>query len=152
MSGLELQSRLTQLSSSLPIIVVSGYATVANTVAAMQGGAMTVLEKTCSSDEIVRQIRLALERNASAREQALRKQQACARLALITPDERKVLDLLLAGEGNKKISWLLSIGLRTVEMRRSRIMEKMEVDSLAELVRLVTWAEDGPPPPPPPQP
>lgn len=136
MSGLQLLSQLQAKMSTLPAIVITGYADVPMAVKAMQSGAMTFLEKPCQDQELWNAIQQALDREQS--QLALRRQKGDiqARLATLTEDEVAVLRKLLEGLPNKRIAVDLDIGLRTVELRRSNIMKKMGAASLPELVRM----------------
>ncbi len=136
MSGLQLLQQLQARGSTLPAIVITGYADVPMAVKAMQSGAMTFLEKPCQEQELWQAIQQALDKEQSL--QALRKQtgEIQSRLATLTEDEVAVLSKLLEGLPNKRIAVDLDIGLRTVELRRSNIMKKMGAASLPELVRM----------------
>jgi two-component system response regulator FixJ len=136
MSGLQLLQQLQAKKSTLPAIVITGYADVPMAVKAMQSGAMTFLEKPCQEQELWQAIQQALDREQALL--ALRRQQGEieGRLATLTEDEVAVLHKLLEGLPNKRIAVDLDIGLRTVELRRSNIMKKMSANSLPELVRM----------------
>jgi two-component system, LuxR family, response regulator FixJ len=136
MSGLDLLQHLKATSSLLPVVVITGYADVPMAVRAMQMGAVTFLEKPCHEQELWQGITQALDQEES--QHTLRKQRAEveARLATLTDDETHVLRMLLEGQANKQIASDLDIGLRTVELRRSNIMKKMQAGSLPELVRM----------------
>jgi len=136
MSGLELHQELRKRKSLLPVVVITGYADVQMAVQAMQAGAVTFLEKPCQEPELWQAIQQALEIEQS--QAGLRKQRAEveARLATLTDDELAVLRRLLEGQPNKRIANELDIGLRTVELRRSNIMRKMQATSLPDLVRM----------------
>lgn len=136
MSGLQLLQQLQAKKSTLPAIVITGYADVPMAVKAMQSGAMTFLEKPCQEQELWQAIQQALDKEQSLL--AARRQQGEieSRLATLTEDEVAVLHKLLEGLPNKRIAVDLDIGLRTVELRRSNIMKKMSANSLPELVRM----------------
>ena len=136
MSGLHLQQVLRERGSTLPVVVITGYADVPMAVRAMQNGAVTFLEKPCQEQELWHGIERAL--NLEEAQQILRKQKTEleGRMATLTEDEVAVLSKLLEGLPNKRIAADLDIGLRTVELRRSNIMRKMEANSLPELVRM----------------
>ena len=146
MSGLELQERLASMGSTLPVIIITGHADVPMAVRAMHAGAVTFLEKPTAEQELLANIEKALEHeNRVQKEQAMRAEVE-TRLATLTPAEKEVLEKLLAGKPNKVIASELDLGLRTVELRRSNVMKKMQCDSLAELVRMVLTVR-GPKPP-----
>jgi FixJ family two-component response regulator len=136
MSGLQLLQQLQVRKSTLPAIVITGYADVPMAVKAMQSGAMTFLEKPCQEQELWQAIQQALDKEQLLL--AARRQQGEieSRLATLTEDEVAVLHKLLEGLPNKRIAVDLDIGLRTVELRRSNIMKKMSANSLPELVRM----------------
>jgi FixJ family two-component response regulator len=136
MSGLQLLQQLQARQSTLPAIVITGYADVPMAVKAMQAGAMTFLEKPCQEQELWQAIQQALDKDQSL--QALRRQtgEIQTRLGTLTEDEVAVLRKLLEGLPNKRIAVDLDIGLRTVELRRANIMKKMGAASLPELVRM----------------
>jgi len=141
MSGVELQQELIDRGITLPVIVITAFARTKTTVDAMQKGAVTVLDKPYSDDDLWQSIRQALtldeERRISEEERSERQR----RLATLTEKERAVLDLMLEGRPNKQIARILEVSIRTVENRRAAIFEKTETDSLAALIRLTVAAE-----------
>jgi FixJ family two-component response regulator len=136
MSGLQLLQQLHSRHSTLPAIVITGYADVPMAVKAMQSGALTFLEKPCQDQELWQAIQQALDKEKSLQSLRRQKGEIEARLATLTEDEVAVLRKLLEGLPNKRIAVDLDIGLRTVELRRSNIMKKMSAASLPELVRM----------------
>jgi FixJ family two-component response regulator len=137
MSGLELAEMLREREAVLPIIFITGHGDVPMAVKAMQLGAMNFIQKPFRDQELLDLISTALKQDAANR-RAMDKQQRVRRcLATLTPRECQVLDMLLEGQINKVIAAGLGVSQRTVEIHRSRIMEKMQTHSLAELVRLV---------------
>jgi len=136
MSGLQLLQQLHNRQSTLPAIVITGYADVPMAVKAMQTGATTFLEKPCQDQELWQAIQQALDKEKSLQSLRRQKGEIEARLATLTEDEVAVLRKLLEGLPNKRIAVDLDIGLRTVELRRSNIMKKMSAASLPELVRM----------------
>ena len=136
MSGLELQERLMDLGLSMSVIVLTAFATTPSTVRAMRNGALTLMEKPCNDDELWDAVRRGL---ATDRENYNLEQQRSSlkqRLGELTPKEREVLDLMIAGDANKVIARKLDCSIRTVENHRQKVFQKMEADSLAELVRM----------------
>src|SRR5580698_7530562 len=139
-SGLAVQERLVNEPLCPPIIVLTGHADVPTAIRAFRQGAMDFLQKTARESELREAIQKAVARDAEFRIEHAAKASILARIALLTPAEHQVLGLVLAGHPNKTIASKLGISQRTVEDRRSRIMQKLEVDSLPELVRLATEA------------
>jgi FixJ family two-component response regulator len=135
-SGLELQQALQRRGIALPVIFLTGHADVATSVRAMKAGAVDFLEKPVERDTLLDALRRAVARDhaqRAAREHAHRRS---ARLAMLTPREREVFDRIVAGKLNKQIADELGIGLRTVKAYRAQLMEKLGVDSAAELGKL----------------
>ena len=137
MTGLELQEKLIHDGIELPVILISAHAEIPVTVRAMKLGAVTFLEKPCRDVELWEAIRTALEQDAENRNRMLRRKQITARLAKLTPSEKEVLDLIVAGQLNKQIAKSLGVSIRTVESRRHNIFKKLESDSIADLVKTV---------------
>jgi len=137
MSGLELQEKLLNQGCKLPIIMISAFASTRATVQAVQKGAITVLDKPCNDHELYNAIREALVFDQQLRDLSAAKDAIKYRLSTLTPNERDVLELLMAGSSNKQIAKELDISIRTVESRRQKVFEKMQARSVAELVRLV---------------
>ncbi len=144
MSGLELQEKLRELDVHLPVIVMTAHATTPLTVRAMQSGALTLLEKPFEENELWDAIREALAKDAEGRAANERRREVRRRVERLTPMQRKVMDLIVAGESNKWIANKLDVGVRTVEARRREIFDRMKADSLAELVRIVVESETEP--------
>ena len=142
-SGIALQERLVAQGIRLPVILITAYADVPMAVRAMEGGAVTVLEKPCRDQLLRENILRALKLDADMRDNHQRINEIRRRTASLSPGEREVLDRLVTGKMNKNIAKELDIGLRTVELRRHQIMKKMRVDSVAELVRLVLESQAG---------
>ena len=138
--GLELQRRLAQLHARLPVIVITGHGDVPLAVQAMKAGAVDFIEKPFSDDVILASIEAAVARgrHSAGSSPIAGKFGEC--LARLTPRERDVFHQLIVGHPNKVIAYNLSISARTVEIHRARVMEKMEVRSLPELVRLAIEA------------
>ena len=136
MSGLDLLKRLKAQKNSLPVVVITGYADVPMAVEAMQEGAVTFLEKPCQDQALWQAITQALEIEHSQHTQRRQRAETQSRMATLSADELEVFRRLLAGHANKRIASDLDIGLRTVELRRSNIMKKMQATSLPDLVRM----------------
>ena len=140
-SGLDLLRQLNVRKSSLPVVVVTSHADVAMAVRAMQAGATTFLEKPCQEEELWLAIEHALEIEQTQFARRKERVEIEGRLATLTEDEREVFRRLLQGHANKRIAADLDIGLRTVELRRSNIMKKMQAASLPDLVRMAILIE-----------
>ena len=143
MSGLELQERLTEEGYHIPVIVLTGFGDVPAAVRALKGGAVDFVEKPFNPQALLDLVQQALVREAELREQADREANLAEHMALLTPREREVMALVVAGKANKVIAIDLSISERTVELHRGRIMKKMQARSLAELMRIVLPPGDG---------
>ena len=135
MSGLDLQRYLTEHGIGMPVIFLSGRADVPQAVKAVKGGAIDFLEKPFDYRSMVALVQESLRREAQARVLRRRAAEAAARLASLTQREREVLDRVVAGQLNRVIAEELTISIKTVEAHRARIMEKLGVDSVAELVQ-----------------
>ncbi len=136
MSGVQLQEILAKRGFTLPVIVITGYGEVPTAVRAMKQGAVDFVEKPFDDQALVELIQKCIERDTSDREHFVQRAQARDRLALLTPREREVLDLVVAGESNKEVANQLKISPKTVEVHRSRVMQKMQTQSLAQLVQI----------------
>jgi two-component system response regulator FixJ len=137
MDGLALQRRLTEVGVTLPVIVMTGHGDVPIAVAALKAGAADFLEKPFDDERLIGAVRAALAASRDTQREAAAAAQIVTRLANLTPREREVLHLMVAGNPNKTIAYDLGASPRTVEVHRARVMEKMGARSLAELVRMV---------------
>ena len=137
MSGLELYEKMNLRRCTLPVIFITGHGDVPMAVSALKKGAVDFIEKPFNDKELLRVIGQCLERESATREQRQREGEAARRLAGLTEREREVMDLVLAGKLNKQIADGLNISIKTVEVHRARIMDKMGVRSVAELVQAV---------------
>jgi RNA polymerase sigma factor (sigma-70 family) len=136
LSGPELQARLSELGSTLPIVFLTGYAEVQTTVRAIKAGAEDVLTKPVSSEELFGAIERALAHHQVTRNLRSKLDVVRAHIAKLTPREREVFDLVIRGKTNKQVANVLGTTERTIKAHRHRVMEKMQVQSLAELVSL----------------
>lgn len=143
MSGIELQEILSSESLALPLIFVTAYAETNFTVRAMKNGAITVLEKPFSEQELWDSIHKAISQNNTMRRVDAKHTELRRRLARLTQKERRVLDLMVEGKTNKAIAGKLDISVRTVEARRHQIFKKTNTDSVAELVRVILQSGIG---------
>jgi RNA polymerase sigma factor (sigma-70 family) len=140
LSGPELQARLSELGSTLPIVFLTGYAEVPTTVRAIKAGAEDVLTKPVSSEELLGAIERALAHHQVTRNQRNRLDAVRAHIAKLTPREREVFELVIRGKTNKQVAAVLGATERTIKAHRHRVMEKMQVQSLAELVSVAERA------------
>jgi FixJ family two-component response regulator len=125
------------------MIVIAAEADVPTAVRAMKLGVFDFLEKKCPARQLKETIREALRWDRENRRRIARVHSARRRLAALTPGQRAVLDLLLAGYGNREIAAELELSVRAIEVRRAKVMEVMRARSLAELVRLAMVGEGG---------
>ena len=136
LSGLDLQEELRRRGAALPIIVMTGHARVPMAVRALKGGAVDFIQKPFSDSVMLERIRQAIELDRRTRDVRGAETRFATRVAHLTPRERQVMELVIAGKPNKIIASDLGISAKTVEIHRGRVMEKMEVGSVAQLVRL----------------
>jgi two-component system response regulator TtrR len=137
MSGPELQDYLRREAIEIPIVFVSAHGDVPTAVNALKGGAVDFIQKPFDYRDAVAAVRRALERDAHDRERRARREQLAERLAALTERERGVLQRVVEGKANKVIAAELDISVKTVEAHRAKVMEKMGVDSVAELVQRI---------------
>ena len=135
MSGLDLQQYLKERGVLIPVLFLSGSADVPKAVKAVREGAIDFIEKPFDYRRVVARIEDCIKRDAEARARHEAKRLCCERLAHLTQREREVLDLVVAGRMNREIAEALDISVKTVEAHRAKIMEKLEVGSVAELVQ-----------------
>jgi FixJ family two-component response regulator len=140
LSGPELQSRLGELGSTLPIVFLTGHADVPTTVQVIKAGADDFLAKPVTSDQLLRSIQRAVSRHEATRGVRIKLDTIRAHIAALTPREREVFELVIRGKTNKGIANALGATERTIKAHRRRVMEKMQVQSLAELVSLAERA------------
>jgi two-component system, LuxR family, response regulator FixJ len=141
MSGLELQEEMRKRKIFLPVIVLTAYARTPITVRAMRAGAVMVLDKPYSDDDLWDAIRAALAKAATEESERESRRAIRSRLALLDSTERKVLDMMVREMPNKAIAKELDVSIRTIENRRHGIFKKMEVNSVTELVLHLRSAE-----------
>jgi FixJ family two-component response regulator len=139
-SGLDLPDELRSMDAPLPIIYITGHGTIPMTVRAMKSGALEFLTKPFRDEDLLAAIKVALERDRLARAERSDMGDARRLIDRLTPREREVLELVVAGKMNKQIAARLGTAEQTVKQHRGRVMRKLEVDSVADLVRLVERA------------
>jgi len=137
LNGLELQSLLIKLGSLLPIIFLTGASDIPESVRAMKQGASDFLTKPLDDEELLAAVRVAIEKHSALRREQAELSEIRGRLVTLTPREREVLDHVVAGKLNKQIADALGTVEQTIKVHRAHVMEKMRVQSVAELVRLM---------------
>ncbi len=142
MNGIELQEELIEQGFEIPVILVTGFARTSMAVRAIQNGAVTMLDKPYSEDELWSAIRAALSLDKERRAQKRRNEGILSRLATLNEKEKQVLDMIVAGESNKAMAKLLDVSLRTIENRRRSVFTKLQTDTVAELVAMVLRSQE----------
>ncbi|MEJ8857619.1 response regulator [Variovorax robiniae] len=137
-SGLGLQARLSEMKARIPIVFVTAHADVPMVVEAMRGGAVGFVTKPYREQELLDNINEAIARDAAARSDSSRHGQFAKALELLTGRENEVMQLAMQGLPSKVIAQRLDISHRTVELHRSRVLEKFGLASTAELIRIAT--------------
>ncbi|HMR33656.1 MAG TPA: response regulator [Geminicoccaceae bacterium] len=135
--GLDLQARLAERDDLLPVIFLTGRGDIGASVRAMKGGAVDFLTKPVEPEALLAAIATALERCREKRAAREAGASVAERFARLTPREREVLDMVVEGRLNKQIAGDLGVAEKTVKVHRGRVMEKLGVRSIADLVRLV---------------
>jgi RNA polymerase sigma factor (sigma-70 family) len=136
LSGPELQDRLSQLGSTVPIVFLSGYADVPVTVRAIKAGAEDFLTKPVSSEQLLHTIEQAMAHHEASRAKKRKLDGLRELMDTLTPRERQVFERVVQGKINKQIAQQLGATERTIKAHRHRVMEKMKVQTLAELVSI----------------
>jgi FixJ family two-component response regulator len=136
MSGLELQETILSWDISIPIVFITALHDVPTSVNAMKRGAVDFLMKPFKEADLLNAVQTALQKDLKIRADVNELVNLKRRLALLTPRERQVLSYVIGGKLNKQIAFELDISERTVKAHRSQVMEKMKIESLAELVRI----------------
>ena len=144
-NGLELQRILARKGSVLPIIFLTGHGDVPKSVQAMKRGAIDFLTKPVNDENLLAAVRAAIEKDRALRREQTELSEIRARLATLTPREREVLEHVVTGKLNKQIAGDLGTVEQTVKVHRARVMQKMRVQSVAELVRLTERCGISPP-------
>lgn len=134
--GVAVQAALAARGIALPIIVLTAHGDAASARAALKGGAFDFLEKPAADDVLASTIDAALARDLAARERAQRRSAIAARMARLTPREREVFDAVVQGRHNREIAASLGISPRTVEVYKAKLLDKLQVSRLPELIRI----------------
>jgi two-component system, LuxR family, response regulator FixJ len=147
MSGLELQDELNRRGAMIPVIFITGHADVASAVAAVRHGAFNYLQKPFRNSELIENVRNAIEFDRRNRQMVAEQSAIRDRISSLTPREREVLGLIVRGLASKVMAEEMGVSTRTVELHRSRVMDKMGANSIAQLVRMfLDFQRDGPQP------
>ena len=136
LSGLDLQQALLRAKSHLPVIFITGHGDIPMSVQAMKAGAVEFLPKPFREQDLLDALKLALDRDRITRQQRAEQAALRARYDSVTPREQQVMGLLVTGLLNKEIAATLGVSEVTIKVHRSQIMQKMQADSLANLVRM----------------
>ena len=136
MSGMELQAALSAKSVTIPIIFLTGHGNVSMSAKAFRSGAVDFLEKPFNEQVLLQRIEEAIRLDQTNREAVAHRHIVNARMAALTPREREVMRLIVAGHSNKEVARQLELSTRTIETHRGHIMEKTGAHSLADLIAL----------------
>ncbi len=137
MSGLDLQQEILKKQITLPIIFISGHAEIPDSAKAFRAGAIDFLEKPFDNALLMERIFEAISKDIADRKQRLVQSEIQRRINRLTDREKEVLQLIVGNHSNKEVARILDISHRTIDVHRARIMEKMEAESLTELLTLV---------------
>ena len=143
MSGLELFEELQRRRCGLPVVFITGHGDVPMAVSALKQGAADFIEKPFGEQDMLRLVEHCLQIERDTRDKRMQEAATARRLEQLTQREREVLELIIVGKLNKQIADMLGISIKTVEVHRARVMEKMGAHSLAELVQSIVSLEPG---------
>lgn len=143
MSGLELQNALRKRKIEIPIIFITAHGNVSAAVRAMHAGAADFLTKPVNDESLIEKVHEAISQDRERRAKARSQSTINARLNLLTPREREVLEGVVAGKSNKELARDLGISHKTVELHRGNMMAKMHATSVAEVVQMRLVADQG---------
>jgi RNA polymerase sigma factor (sigma-70 family) len=144
-NGLMVQEALRTAAWRPPIIFLTGHGTVPMCARAIKGGAIDFLQKPVDDEDLLAAISIALEQDSRTRDSQRQHAELHQRVATLTPRERDVMSLVITGLLNKEIAYALGTSEKTVKAHRARVMQKMQVTSVAALVRTLTLMESGEP-------
>ena len=140
LDGMALQEQLSKADYSMPIIFITGHGDIPMSVRAMKKGAVDFLPKPFDDDDLLQAVRRGIEKDVQARAERAEIELVLERLKLLTPREQEILRYVISGLLNKQIGFKLGIAEKTIKIHRGRIMEKLHVSSVADLVRLAEKA------------
>ena len=140
LSGMDLQEELSHADYSMPIIFISGHGNIPMSVQAMKKGAVDFLTKPFDDEELLQAVKKGIEKDRKAKAERAEVHDALTRIEQLTPREHEILRHVITGMLNKQIALELNIAEKTVKIHRGRIMEKLCVSSVADLVRLAAKA------------
>ncbi len=143
MSGLALLEHLQKIECAPPVIMISGHGDIPMAVRAVQAGAINFIEKPFNEQELLDNVHRAFKLDSIKRGKNMKIQSIKKRLDLLTGREKEVLYAVAEGQRNKLIAVQLNISQSTVEAHRARVMEKMEAQSLSELMRMIIYIENS---------
>ncbi len=136
LSGLDLQRQLSEINVEIPIIFITGHGDVPTSVRAMKAGAIEFLTKPFRDEDLLDAIQQAIERDRLARRRQAQLAEVRRRYGLLTPREREVMKLVVSGLLNKQVAAELGTSEVTIKVHRGQVMQKMQANSLADLVRM----------------
>jgi len=145
LSGMDLQKELNKADYHMPIIFITGHGDIPMSVQAMKKGAVNFLTKPFDDEQLLHAVREAVEQDRGAKAKRAEVHDIRRRIELLTPREHEILRYVITGMMNKQIASSLDIAEKTVKVHRGRMMEKLRVNSVAELVRLAEKAGIKPP-------
>ena len=140
LSGMDLQDQLSQADYTMPIVFITGHGNIPMGVQAMKKGAVDFLTKPFDDEELLQAVKKAIEKDSKAKAERAEVHDALRRIEQLTPREHEILRYVITGMLNKQIALKLDIAEKTVKIHRGRIMEKLCVNSVADLVRLADKA------------
>ena len=136
LSGLDLQTELAKAERTLSIVFISGHGNIPMSVQAIKAGAVDFLEKPFEEQDLLDAVHLAIQKDRAAKEKLDELREIQERVESLTPREREVFALVVTGMLNKQIAFEMGISEKTIKVHRARVMQKMQAESLADLVRL----------------
>ena len=136
LSGLDLQTELARAQRTLSIVFISGHGNITMSVQAIKAGAVDFLEKPFEEQDLLDAVNLAIQKDRAAKQKLADLSKIQERVESLTPREREVFAFVVTGMLNKQIAFEMGISEKTIKVHRARVMQKMQAESLADLVRL----------------